>query len=147
MLPGEIAKGLKELHAACQGNLSVQMLGFGEADTTTLDAMAAALPRGVGVVEVVANNNLTTMQTSVSTFSASVTQSRLMSASEEPAGAPQRRLRKVNRAVFGERRELYEVGGHAPAHRAPPRAFTPPCTLPCPYTPHTTPPCASLSCS
>ena len=48
------------------------------------------------------------MATSVSTFSASVTQSRLMSASEEPAGAPQRRLRKVNRAVFGERRELYE---------------------------------------
>ena len=147
MLPGEIAKGLKELHAACQGNLSVQMLGFGEADTTTLDAMAAALPRGVGVVEVVANNNLTTMQTSVSTFSASVTQSRLMSASEEPAGAPQRRLRKVNRAVFGERRELYEVGGHAPAHRAPPRAFTPQAPLHVlspPTPPHHAPP---WSCS
>ena len=44
VLPGALAEALRVLHEACP-KVSVQLLGFGEADTRTLEAMVAALAR------------------------------------------------------------------------------------------------------
>ena len=44
VLPGALAEALRVLHEACP-QVSVQLLGFGEADTRTLEAMVAALAR------------------------------------------------------------------------------------------------------
>ena len=75
VLPGELAEALRVLHEACP-KVSVQLLGFGEADTRTLEAMVAALPSGIASCYLV-GNDVARLQQSVSTFSNSVSVSRI----------------------------------------------------------------------
>ena len=83
--------------------VSVQLLGFGEADTRTLEAMVAALPGGVASCNLV-RNDVATLQQSVSTFSNSVSVSRISSVANY--SGPRRPLRRINRSLV-ERREVY----------------------------------------
>ena len=102
VLPGALAEALRVLHEACP-KVSVQLLGFGEADTRTLEAMVAALPGGVASCNLV-RNDVATLQQSVSTFSNSVSVSRISSVANY--SGPRRPLRRINRSLV-ERREVY----------------------------------------
>ena len=102
VLPGALAEALRVLHEACP-KVSVQLLGFGEADTRTLEAMVAALPGGVASCNLV-RNDVATLQQSVSTFSNSVSVSRISSVANH--SGPRRPLRRINRSLV-ERREVY----------------------------------------
>ena len=102
VLPGALAEALRVLHEACP-KVSVQLLGFGEADTRTLEAMVAALPGGVASCNLV-RNDVATLQQSVSTFSNSVSVSRISSVANY--SGPRRPLRRINRSLV-ERREIY----------------------------------------
>ena len=102
VLPGALAEALHVLHEACP-KVSVQLLGFGEANTRTLEAMVAALPGGIASCNLV-RNDVATLQQSVSTFSNSISVSRISSVANHVG--PRRPLRRINRTL-GERRLAY----------------------------------------
>ena len=101
-LPGILQAKLQAVCAKCP-TLKVSLLGFGEADSRVLQQMKDALPAGTTTFEVI-SNHVSTLTKSVSTFSASVSSTRISSVVAHRG--PPRELRRTGRSI-NERRDTY----------------------------------------
>ena len=102
--PRELKQLIRDDLAQLDGLEQFQLLGFGEADEATLSMMAANVPGGVATCELIQGpGGYTSLMTSVSTFSSSVTISRVSSVSAVTHKKP---LRRVSRS-FTERLDRY----------------------------------------